>query len=168
MLDMDGVLVNFNKAACAIIDAPYPPTKYWWWNDIPNGKQQVDAACTTDFWFNLEWMHDGLEIFKIVFEKFTNDIYLLTTPMPNLESATGKAMWVDKYIPVFNKRLIITRAPKHLLAKPGTLLIDDSDKNIEEFRAAGGQGILVSRPWNKLHKQADKSLEVVKKELEKL
>jgi 5'(3')-deoxyribonucleotidase len=86
--------------------------------------------------------------------------------MSNMESYTGKALWVNKWIPVFNKRFIITHAPKHLLAGSDTLLIDDKDQNIEEFVAAGGQGILVPRPWNRLHEQAGETLQVVKSKLE--
>ncbi len=63
-------------------------------------------------------------------------------------------------------RTIISYAPKSLLAGPDTLLIDDKDENITEFRAGGGHGILVPRPWNKLHGWAGEVLKVVKKKLE--
>ena len=55
---------------------------------------------------------------------------------------------------------------KAQLARPDTLLIDDKDENIAEFVAAGGQGILVNRPWNKGHARADCTLEGVKHALE--
>ena len=111
-------------------------------------------------------MHDGLEILSTVCDKFRFDIHLLTTPMPNFGSWTGKAQWVNRYIPVFNKRLIITQVPKSLFAGPDTLLIDDKDENITEFVAAGGRGILVPRPWNSLYGKAKKTLQVVKQSLE--
>ena len=40
---------------------------------------------------------------------------------------------------------------KHLLAGPNRILIDDNDRNIEAFRAAGGIGILFPQPWNANH-----------------
>ena len=88
--------------------------------------------------------------------------------MLNPGSWPGKVEWVHRYFRTFEKRLIITQAPKSLLAKPDTLLIDDRDKNIEEFIAAGGQAILVPRPWNELHGWAGESLQVVRNSLEEL
>lgn len=38
---------------------------------------------------------------------------------------------------------------KELNAKSGAILIDDSDKNVENYRAAGGCAILFPQPWNK-------------------
>lgn len=40
---------------------------------------------------------------------------------------------------------------KDLYAKPGQILIDDADHNVEAFRSADGEAILVPRPWNKGH-----------------
>ena len=97
-------------------------------------------------------MFDGQEIEEIVRRKFgLGNIYLVTLSMPNLEAWSGKAAWVNKHLSFYNTRLIITTASKLLLAGPNTLLIDDRDKNVEEFRKAGGQAILVPRPWNKNH-----------------
>ena len=168
-LDMDGVLTDFRRSVCEIFGRD-DPSNFWlfWKNWEGVSSNDVDAVCNVDFWANLHWTSDGLDIFKAVFEKFPNDIYLLTTPMPNIESYTGKALWVDKCIPVWNNRLIITQAPKSLLAGSDTLLIDDKDENIEEFVAAGGQGILVPRPWNELHDWANETLQVVKNNLERL
>lgn len=175
-LDMDGVLVNFRKGIHDAFNISYDYStlsdKWKFWEDWPDVTfNMVNAVCTTEFWQNLEWMHDGLELFKAVLMKFPSDeadIYLLTTPMPNLESATGKALWVDQYVPIFNKRLIITRTSKSLLAGLDTLLIDDKDKNVEEFVEAGGQGILVPRSWNSLHNWASETLQVVKNSLKEL
>ena len=79
--------------------------------------------------------------------------------MPNPGSCTGKALWVQSHLPEYSKRFIISTAPKSLLAKPDTLLIDDKDENVEEFVKAGGYGILVNRPWNKGYERADHTVE---------
>lgn len=176
-LDMDGVLVNFLKGLHKALDAPYSydpyPYKKGLWNmldaiedfdgDIPTFKQ-CDDCCNIDFWTNLKWMHDGKEIFSKVVEFCgINNIYLLTTPMPNPGSGTGKILWVEKNIPVLAKQLIITQASKSLLARSDTLLIDDRDKNVDEFIKAGGKACLVPRPWNRNHFCADRTVEVVEK-----
>ncbi len=172
-LDIDGVLADFRKgihlAFDKVYDYPLLTPKWKFWDDWPDvNSKMVNTICTSDFWTNLEWMYDGHDILREVIKYFNPEqIYLLTTPMPNIESATGKWMWVKDNIPEYYKRTIITQAPKGLFAKPGTLLIDDKDENVEEFIAGGGDAILVPRPWNKLHKDKDCAWFVVASELVK-
>jgi len=173
-LDVDGVLANFRKGIHEAFVKPYHyPTlskKWTFWDDWPDVMfEMVNAVCTIPFWQNLEWMHDGGDILEIIRDKFNADqIYLLTTPMPNVESATGRWSWIREQLPEFYKRTIITQAPKHLLARPDTLLIDDKDENVDGFREAGGKALLIPRPWNRAHFQADRTVEVVKEFLERI
>ena len=88
--------------------------------------------------------------------------------MPHIESPTGKWAWIRDNLPIYLKRTIITQAPKHLLARPDTLLIDDKDENVDGFREAGGKALLIPRPWNRAHLQADRTVEVVKEFLERI
>jgi len=44
--------------------------------------------------------------------------------------------------------LVLTR-DKSLLARPRAVLVDDSDANVDAFRAAGGAGIVFPQPWNR-------------------
>lgn len=167
-LDMDGVLVDFRRGVCEAFGRDDPSTnwKFWEnWEGVTTG--MVNAKCNDYFWKYLNWTHDGQEIEQAVRDKFNNEsVYLLTTPMLNTGSGTGKLQWIKWHMPWVYSRTIISYAPKSLLAGPDTLLIDDKDENIEEFRAAGGQGILVPRPWNKLYHLADQTLAVVKNRLE--
>lgn len=174
-LDMDGVMVDFIGGINKIFDLPkeFPPPKadglpQWnWFENYGLTGKQVNYVCNIDFWANLEWMHDGKQILDAVESRF-RDIYLLTTPMPNPGSGTGKMLWVNKHLPRYSKRTIITQTPKSLFAGPDRLLIDDKDSNVAEFVAAGGVGILVPRPWNELSGWADETLQVVKNSLEVL
>lgn len=171
-VDMDGVLADFvgdiNK--CMGIPKNTIPAKWDWWTDYGFIFKQVNSFCTIKFWQNLSFTPDGARILDAVLAKFdVNDVYLLTAPMPNPGSWTGKRLWVQDNLPTFAKRLIATQAPKSMFASPiigTTLLIDDKDENVEEFVKAGGYGILVPRPWNKLRELADNSLQVVKNGLE--
>jgi len=173
-LDMDGVLVNFRKGIHEAFVKPYHyPTlskKWTFWDDWPEVTfEMVNAVCDTLFWQDLEWMHDGVGILEAVFDKFQNNqIYLLTTPMPNVQSPTGKWLWVCHQLPAFYKHTIITQAPKYLLARPDTLLIDDKDENVDRFREAGGKAILINRPWNRGHLNADKTVQMLQEFLGKL
>lgn len=172
-LDMDGVLADFHKGVHNVFDRLYnylSAYRYDFWEDWeePISRNEVNSICNKDFWKNLEWMHDGHDILREVTKYFKiKQIYLLTAPMPNVESATGKWMWVQNHLFEYYKQTIITQAPKYLFAKPGTLLIDDKDSNVEEFVAAGGDAILVPRPWNKLHRDKDCAWFVVAMELVK-
>ena len=86
--------------------------------------------------------------------------------MPNPGSATGKVLWIEKHLPRYKKRLIITAAPKHLFAKPDTLLIDDKTDNVDEFIEASGYGLLVPRPWNADYGMANYTTRIVEERLE--
>ena len=172
MLDVDGVLTNFRKGIHDAFNKPYDYStlsdKWSFWNDWPDVTfEMVNDACTINFWKNLEWMYDGHGILRAVLNKFNHyQIYLLTTPMPNVESPTGRWLWIKNNLPEFYKQVIITQAPKSLLAQPDTLLIDDKDENIDGFVKAGGSGILTPRPWNELHGWANETLQVVENSLE--
>ena len=157
MLDLDGVLVNFvegiNRAFGIKYDyAKLPERMKWNWFSEYLGldSQEVDSICTINFWAGLRWMHDGKEILELV-ESIFDDIYLLTTPMPNPESYTGKMLWVERHIPRYKNRTIITTVSKFLFAGENRILIDDKNENIDEFNEAGGRGILVPRPWNRAY-----------------
>lgn len=173
-LDVDGVLANFRKGIHEAFNKPYNyPTlsdKWLFWDDWPDVTfEMVNAACTTNFWANLEWIHDGHDILRAVLNRFnTKQIYLLTTPMPNVQSPTGRWLWIKNNLPKFYKRTIITQVPKSLLAQPDTLLIDDKDENIEGFVQAGGLGILVPRPWNELCGWANETLQFIENSLEEI
>lgn len=166
-LDMDGVLVDFMTAVCRMFKLPEPPQIYNFFEPI---REEVNKTATTSFFYNLKWMHDGKEILSSVLDRFPQEnIYLLTALMPNPESGTGKLLWIREHLPRWYKeQTIISTAPKHLLARSDTLLIDDKNENIDEFIEAGGRGLLVPRAWNRAHFCADQSVEVVRNFLEAL
>lgn len=171
-LDMDGVLVDFVEGTYRAFGKKYHcddlprPMEWNYFKDWGLYFQEFDAACTADFWAGLRWMHDGKEILSMIEEKFVKEnIFLLTTPMPNPGSGTGKMQWVQRHLPEYSKRLIISSAPKHLFASRDTLLIDDKDSNIGDFYGCGGNSILVPRPWNKKYNRL--TLPYIKAKLEK-
>ena len=177
-LDVDGVMVDFIGGLHRAMDAPYSydpyPYKKGLWNmldairpfdftPIVPSFEECDACCTQEFWANLKWMHDGCDILRLTTNIFNpDDIFLLTTPMPNVGSASGKVEWIRKNLPAYKDKIFITTASKSTVASPDTLLIDDRDKNVEDFRAAGGHAILIARPWNKLHMIADQTVDSFK------
>lgn len=160
-LDVDGVLADFHKGVHNAFNKLYDylsAYRYDFWEDWeePTSRDDVNSICNKKFWENLEWMHDGHDILREVVKYFKpKQVYILTAPMPNEESYAGKQAWIKENLPEYCEQTIITRTPKYLLAKSETLLIDDKDSNVEEFVTAGGDAILVPRPWNKLYKDKD-------------
>ena len=173
-LDLDGVLVDFVSGACKALGKanPYPQKTrdYAFWNIWPDiSFTNVDAICTSDFFAGLRWMPDGRRILELIEKNFGQEnIYLVSTVMPNSQSFMGRMLWINRYLPQYSGKTWLGRIPKSFLAGPDTLLVDDKDENIAGFVAAGGQGILVPRPWNKLRGWAGESLQVVKNSLEAL
>lgn len=167
-LDMDGIITDFNKAVCEKFDLPYPPQVYHFFPEI---RLQVNDFCDRSFWQNLKWMNDGHDILRAITNMFEPEkIYLLTKMMPNIESASGKIIWIQNNLPLYSDRVILMTlgVPKSLLAQSDTLLIEDCDNYVDGFREAGGKALLVPRPWNRLHRQAHRTSQYVEEFLERI
>jgi len=168
-LDVDGVLADFTTGLMRALGIPYyyPEELYSFkpgvWDYFPELKdrydvtfEQCNAVCNREFWANLNWMFDGHDIMRVVRGvSDIEDICLLTSPMPNLGSASGKMAWVEKNLPPMKKKTIITNVDKGEFAAPDRILIDDRDENVDSWRAAGGIGIVCPRPWNSTHRFHD-------------
>lgn len=99
-----------------------------------------------DFWRHLmpyegamnfiEWLEDG-----------PCDVFIATAHA-SPDCAAAKVEWIEEHLPRYWDRVLVGH-PKHLLANPHTILIDDRDKNCEDFIAADGHAALCPRPWNK-------------------
>ena len=161
-LDMDGVLVEFIGGLHKRMGLPYDtyPYKYGEFEMLEEiakakGVGMPELYKQTDdrqFWRDLVWTSYAQDILKLVSEATVpENTFILTSPMARGDAWAGKVDWVLSMMPEFKRRLIICAAPKHLLAKPNTLLIDDKDQNVDDFIAHGGAAFLVPRPWNSAH-----------------
>ncbi len=160
-LDMDGVLVDFvsglHKRMVMEYDEqayPYKLGEYEMLGFVADKKgiklnHVFEVTSRPLFWTGLEWEPNGRAILEAAYKSVGQDnVYLLSAPMARDGVWSGKVRWVQANIPELLPRMIISSAPKHLLANGDSLLIDDKDKNIDGFRLAGGRGVLVPRPWN--------------------
>lgn len=171
-VDLDGVLVDFVGGICAShkIPNPYPPYHDCDWMSLNlddahlsvAGKWDICALCgipeeefwaptqSHDFWRDLPATKDGQQILTAAeLAVGPKKVFLLTSPTQSAYAFSGKAAWVERHLPQYFRRLLIGSC-KHLCARPDHLLIDDYNLNHDEFRAAGGQVVLVPRPWNRL------------------
>ena len=154
-LDMDGAIVDFVGGACEYYGQPHhkrnwPPGQYdickvlelspkYFWDNLP-----------PHFFYNLLPMHDAGRIVEFFDTQYT---CILSSPAGDPQIATDKIRWLAKYFPQFVKRFLLG-PDKNFVAAPNHVLIDDSDKNVTEFRKAGGKAILVPRMWNSRHSMA--------------
>lgn len=176
-LDMDGVLVDLTPIVCEKLSVPYRP-------EIFKGDYSLEKVLNLpcepgeiwkhyeytfdeNFWANLPFTNDAFCIREAV-EKIVDvkNIYLLSKPTGIKGCLEGKQCWINRYLPSFSKKTIFTYN-KSFIATTNSLLIDDSDKQINSWRAAGGQAILYPRPWNSQWKEANRAFDVFQKELRK-
>lgn len=154
-LDMDGVLVDFDKRVRQIypkFDELVP--HYHAGTKHENHKQLYTNMVfriirDKTFWTNLDWTHDGQQLWKFVSHKFNiENIGILTTPMKQDEKCEQqKIEWVQRElngaIPV--SRTFLAHNKEDFIGRiPGKyqILIDDKPSNINHWNKAGGIGIL--------------------------
>ena len=138
--DMDGVLVDFDRGYQELTGMT---------------TQQADAMGGDTFWepltkagakwwITLNWMPDGKQLWNYI-KKYTP--ILLSAPSKQESSRLGKRVWVKRELP--DVKLILRPASqKQQYASPTSILIDDRQKNIDQWEAAGGIGILHTNTAN--------------------
>jgi len=79
------------------------------------------------------------------------NVFICTKSLPDPKHYSGKIAWIYNNLPQWICNQVIISGRKETNARPGALLIDDSEKNVYRFRSTrGGRAILVPRPWNGL------------------
>ena len=155
-LDMDGVLCDFFGRALQVhekqeLAESWPPGEW----DMPS----VIGVSKTQFWKQIKKRRDFWRTLRPTpeFERLialADSIdpawHIASSPAHHVGSASGKLWWLQKHIDKGFRRFLLGPS-KHLLAGTGRVLVDDSDRNIEEFCAAGGIGVLWPQPWNAMH-----------------
>ena len=119
-----------------------------------------------EFWENLRPCSDAALIVDVCEQYFgRGNICILSSPSLDPACLSAKARWIKKYLPQYKNQYFLGPS-KHFAASSDHLLIDDSDKNVNAFRAAGGKAILMCRQWNSGHavKQPVKELQRCLKE----
>jgi 5'(3')-deoxyribonucleotidase len=153
-LDMDGVLVDFDKRAEEI----YPPFQKMsdYFHRGIGSKTEYNKLYTNlvfkimrtkNFWIDLPRMHDGKKLYDYVKTHFhTEQTGILTAPMnQDLRCEPEKIEWVERNLHTIKPSHIFVDLNKEKFVGkiPGKLqiLVDDRLKNIEAWREAGGIGI---------------------------
>ena len=138
-LDMDGVLVNFDQQFQELtgmmpreFESKYSSDEFW---------EKIDGA-GVGFWRGMKWMPGGEALYNRAAQ---HDHALLSSPSRSEVSRIGKRLWRRDKTP--DTKLILARSyNKKKYAAPNHILIDDREDNIQQWKDAGGIGILYKSP----------------------
>ena len=132
--DMDGVLVDFDRGYQELTGMTTQQADTIGGDTFWEPLIQAGAK----WWITLNWMPDGKQLWNYI-KKYTP--ILLSAPSKQESSRLGKRVWVKRELP--DVKLILRPASqKQQYASPTSILIDDREKNIDQWEAAGGIGIL--------------------------
>ena len=152
-LDLDGVLCDFTKGALKYHnkEIPYKEIKWNFMDQMEMTQADFWNPLGEEFWANLEPTPEMYPIIRSVYSTFNpQDVFIISSPCLTIGCSTGKAKWVEKHLPGFRTRLILSNR-KELFAQSNYVLIDDSDDNCKKWAIAGGMVIKVPRPWNDMN-----------------
>jgi len=134
--DMDGVLTDFEGRFEKYSDG-LPPRDY----EKKFGKDKfwelIDGG-GVGYWVGMPYMPDGETYWNYIKDY---DVELLSSPSRSNTSRLGKRLWVRNNMPGVKLTLAQAYLKKNYAAS-NHILIDDRKSNIDEWRAAGGIGIL--------------------------
>lgn len=160
MVDLDGVLVDLNRGVSGLTGG----LDFAAWKSrgksMANKKGQVPQEVSnqtlhnmiTDagvkFWADLPWMSDGKKLWSFIkkYEVHVLSAYRKPTNDPKGFSKKGKSIWVSRNLNLSPAKthLVFRDQKKDYVTYDGrpAILIDDYSKNIQEFTAKGGKGIV--------------------------
>lgn len=176
LIDLDGVVVNWTKAAMGLcgIDANEPAVvetllrEYDAIDALVGWKTLADHinGAGVDYWVNLEFLPWGQQLVQLAINKVGKEnVAFCTSPGRFPHAPTGKFLWREKNYRDLD--IVITKS-KHLLARPGTLLIDDDFRQIEKFHSNGGSTYMWPNQYILRKSGVDGALTEVGIQMEKL
>lgn len=153
LLDVDGVLANFIGSLIASLGLDISHDDWVTYDHhrtLGLTDDQMWAATRTPGWWSelypYPWAHEIMSRLR----EIDPDIIFSTAPSADPKCAAEKIDWLRSYGFMGSRNDFMIGPHKHLMAKSGALLIDDSDKNIAAFRTAGGLALTFPQPWNSL------------------
>ena len=151
--DLDDVLVDFLKGVQEKVNPEIATRSGWQKVKKEDWKKVIEMS--PQFWADLEWTQDGKQLWNYI--KDYNPIILSARPKTDKMAEKGKQSWIRNHLGAkFSNSAIITLGIfKQKYADEHSILIDDYNKNINQWKNNGGIGIL--------HKDAHTTIEQLKK-----
>lgn len=141
-VDLDGVLCDFDLQFSKLNEEnlkfsefikKYSKTKAW----------RLIGKSGKKFWSEMPWMPEGKELWSFINKNFEKqNIEILTAGATHdINLVEGKKEWCLRELGDY-KVNVVRGVEKQNFANPETILIDDTERNILQFREKGGIGIL--------------------------
>lgn len=150
-VDLDGVLADFDRHYSKVVGKS---REDWPCTDGNDDLFWFPIIRTKRFWLDIPLMKDAMELWEFVSKH--HYVTILSSPgTHDTERATiQKRLWVANHLGE-NVNMVLKQAKqKHHYACPNSVLIDDWEKNIKNWQAAGGLTIH--------HKSAKETIEALK------
>ena len=141
-LDMDDVLLNTTPTIAKFHNLPDPYLNRDNWEK--RGLHELLGLSFNDCW-DIPWgvwAHipkmpwADICIATAIEAVGEENVFILTSPIDGPDCAYGKQVWVERFLPSFQDRLIVTRA-KYACVGPEGLLIDDAEHHEWDFEKHG-------------------------------
>jgi len=158
LIDLDGVLADFTAGASEAHGRPNPYLdknlygNYYIEKIWGITQEEFWKPMDEDFWYMLDVMDKAKELVDFLDVEFDGNICILSSPSKNRGCIDGKLAWIKQHFPQLERKFLFG-PQKHFCSSPNTLLVDDYDYNVENFRKFGGHAYLVPRPWNSAHSE---------------
>lgn len=153
-LDLDGVIADFYAHLVTH-------------NKIgSNGKADYDAL-DHDWWASIPVLEGARDFYDEAIK--VAPVHFLTAAVFTTGCYSGKAEWISRqFLPERGKwalgdLVICPGKYKHYLATPQRILVDDRQSNIDNWRAAGGIGVLHKGDYEETLKQVVKAVAALEK-----
>jgi len=155
--DLDGVLADFAKGVKDILKLEHDEEKY---EADPQYRKKMWKA-VDDYtksggrlWQELDLMPDAMVLWKYII-RYSNTEILTATGDSKYDACKQKNVWVPKHLGNVEINCVRAAVEKSQFAADNHILIDDKEKAIKPWIAAGGIGIL--------HTSADNTIKKLKK-----
>lgn len=136
--DMDGVLADFDTGLNKHVPSYSVGVK------LTKDHHEEIANIDHNWWINIPPIPDAKLLWNAI-KRLHPEILSAWAPWDEVRSKAGKLVWMRNHFGVLPSQInLVSRKEKRDYAMSGGLpnvLIDDYDKNIAEFTAAGGVGI---------------------------
>jgi 5'(3')-deoxyribonucleotidase len=173
-LDMDGVVVDFGRSVAEYFGRDYdkmmasvePGTSKAIEELIGMETANFWQAIATNgfyFWAGAKALPWAGELYKLC--RSFGPVCFLSKPIWDPQCLAGKAKWLQDFTGDVSFESFLIGEPKHHCARPGAVLIDDTERNILKFKRLRGSTILFPARWNIAHKLHDDPLPHVHRRL---
>lgn len=167
VLDLDGVIADFHSGLARLrgFDPSIfergnwkEPGTYDIRQNTPIKEEGFWDGVDYDFWRSLDKTREADQLVDLIINRFSLENICIITMCPTMFDyplyrigpyCAGKIQWLLDHFPrLMEHGHILIGTSKKFCASPDTVLIDDADSNIKEFRQSGGKAIVFPRVWN--------------------